>query len=96
MLRLPRELRDLFGQWLVKHFPNKARHVLSLIREMRDGKLNDATPGKRMTASGPYAWMIGRRFELATDKLGYRKSRVTLRSDLFRTPGQSAVQLSLF
>lgn len=96
MLRLPLELRDLFSQWLAKQFPNKARRVLSLIREMRDGALNDPTFGKRMTASGPYAWMIGRRFEMATDKLGYRKSRVKLRTDLFKAPGQSAVQLSLF
>ena len=96
MLRLPLELKDLFTEWLVANFPGKARHVLSLTREMRDGKLNDATWGKRMTASGPYAWMIGRRFELAADKLGFNKARVKLRTDLFSRPRGSSAQLSLF
>jgi DNA repair photolyase len=96
MLRLPLELRDLFREWLVVNFPNKARHVLSLIREMRDGKLNDAAFGKRMTASGPYAWMIGRRFEIAAEKNGFLKSRVRLRTDLFAPPRPATAQLSLF
>ena len=96
MLRLPLELKDLFTDWLVAHFPGKARHVLSLVREMRDGKLNDSTWGKRMTASGPYAWMIGRRFEVAAEKLGFLKTRVKLRTDLFEPPQRPTAQLSLF
>ena len=96
MLRLPLELKDLFADWLVANFPTKTRHVLSLVREMRDGKLNDATWGKRMTASGPYAWMIGRRFEVAAEKLGFLKKRVKLRTDLFTPPARATAQLSLF
>ena len=96
MLRLPLELKELFTEWLVANFPGKARHVLSLVRDMRDGKLNDATWGKRMTASGPYAWMIGRRFEVAAEKLGYLKTRVKLRTDLFAPPARAVAQLSLF
>ena len=96
MLRLPLELKDLFSDWLVANFPGKARHVLSLVREMRDGKLNDSTWGKRMTASGPYAWMIGRRFEMAAEKLGFRSTRIKLRTDLFEAPKRPVAQLSLF
>ena len=96
MLRLPLELKELFTEWLVTNFPGKARHVLSLVRDMRDGKLNDATWGKRMTASGPYAWMIGRRFEVAAEKLGFLKTRVKLRTDLFSPPKRAVAQLSLF
>ena len=96
MLRLPLELKDLFTEWLVSNFPGKARHVLSLIREMCDGKLYDATWGKRMSASGPYAWMIGRRFEMAAEKLGFNKPRVKLRTDLLSPPRGQAAQLSLF
>ena len=96
MLRLPLELKELFTEWLVANFPGKARHVLSLVRDMRDGKLNDATWGKRMTASGPYAWMIGRRFEVAAEKLGFLKTRVKLRTDLFSPPKRAVAQLSLF
>jgi len=96
MLRLPLELRDLFAEWLVQHFPGKARHVLSLVQSVRGGKLYDATFGKRMTGTGPYAWMVGRRFEIAMAKLGYTKSHKRLRTDLFQRPVQETAQLSLF
>ena len=94
LLRLPLELRDLFSEWLVTHFPAKARHVLSLVRSTRDGKLYDASFDKRMKGSGPYAWMIGRRFEIAAARLGFSQTR--LRTDLFRAPNCGAEQLALF
>jgi DNA repair photolyase len=95
MLRLPREVRDLFSKWLLAHYPDKFRHVLSLVRSVRDGKLYDSTFGQRMTGSGPYAWMIGRRFQAAAAKLGLAKSRMPLRSDLFRPPARQNEQLQL-
>ncbi|HMN74392.1 MAG TPA: PA0069 family radical SAM protein [Rhodoblastus sp.] len=95
-LRLPHETRELFAEWLVEHYPGKARHVLSLVRGMRDGKLYDATFGKRMSGTGPYAWMIGRRFEVALEKIGFSKTRTRLRTDLFTPPARQGQQLSLF
>ena len=95
-LRLPHEARELFAEWLVQHYPGKARHVLSLVRDMREGKLYDAAFGKRMSGTGPYAWMIGRRFEIALEKIGYAKSRTRLRTDLFTPPAGPGQQLSLF
>jgi DNA repair photolyase len=95
MLRLPLEVRDLFAEWLMAHYPGKLRHVLSLVRSVRDGKLYDWTFGKRMTGSGPYAWMIGRRFEAAAARLGLSKSRVPLRCDLFERPARQGEQLQL-
>jgi len=95
MLRLPLELRDLFGEWLLAHYPHKVRHILSLIRSTRDGKIYDSTFGKRMTGSGPYAWMIGRRFEAAAAKIGFAKSRLKLRHDLFQPPPRLGEQLQL-
>jgi DNA repair photolyase len=95
MLRLPLELRDLFSEWLLEHYPSKFRHVLSLVRSVRDGKIYDATFGKRMTGSGPYAWMIGRRFETAAANLGFSKTRTKLRSDLFIPPPRLGEQLQL-
>jgi DNA repair photolyase len=94
MLRLPLELRDLFSEWLVTHFPAKARHVLSLVRSTREGKLYDPAFDKRMTGVGPYAWMVGRRFEVAATRLGFTQTR--LRTDLFQAPRCGAQQLSLF
>ena len=96
VLRLPHEARELFAEWLVQHYPGKARHVLSLVRDVRGGKLYDAAFGKRMSGVGPYAWMIGRRFEMALEKIGYPKSRARLRTDLFTPPARQGQQLSLF
>jgi DNA repair photolyase len=96
MLRLPLELRDLFSEWLLAHYPAKFRHVLTLVRATRDGKIYDSTWGKRMTGSGAYAWMIGRRFEAAVGKLGFLKSRTRLRTDLFVPPARPGEQLRLF
>jgi DNA repair photolyase len=95
MLRLPLELRELFSEWLLTHYPDKARHVLSLVRGAREGKLYDSGFGKRMTGVGPYAWMIGRRFEIAAARLGYGAG-AKLRCDLFQPPRRSAEQLALF
>lgn len=96
MLRLPLELRDLFSEWLVANFPDKARHALSLIRSTRGGKIYDAAFGKRMTGEGPYAWMIGRRFEIAAKRLGFSQSHARLRTDLFEPPRRGPQQLTLF
>ena len=96
MLRLPLEVRDLFAQWLLEHHPDKMRHVLTLVRSVGEGKLYDSRFGKRMTGSGPYAWMIGRRVEIAAAKLGYSKTRLKLRTDLFERPARTGEQLKLF
>jgi DNA repair photolyase len=99
MLRLPLELRDIFREWLLVHYPDRLRHSLSLVQSTRGGKDYDAQWGKRMAGSGPYAWMIGRRFEIAAARLGFNESRARLRCDLFHPPEREAKgpkQLSLF
>ena len=83
LLRLPLEIGDLFSEWLQANCPDRAKRVLSLMRSTRGGKLYDAKWGERMTGDGPYAWMIGRRFELAAERLGFNKRSVELRTDLF-------------
>jgi len=70
--------------------------VLSLVRDVREGKLYDSAFGKRMSGTGPYAWMIGRRFEMAVEKIGFAKARVRLRTDLFTPPARAGQLLSLF
>jgi DNA repair photolyase len=96
MLRLPLEVRDIVRDWLMSNYPDKARHVLSLVRSTRGGKDYDSSWGQRMVGSGPYAWMIGRRFEMAAERLGFNKRRTRLRTDLFCPPRRGAEQLSLF
>jgi DNA repair photolyase len=96
LLRLPLEVSPLFRDWLLRNYPDRYRHVMSLIRSMRGGKDYDSEFGKRMKGEGPYAWQISRRFELAAKKLGIRKSRgMTLNTDLFVPPSGAGVQLSL-
>ena len=95
LLRLPLEVRELFADWLRAHYPGKLKHMLSLMRSARAGKLYDSRFGARMTGSGPYAWMIGRRFEATTARLGLGRSRVPLRCDLFRRPARPGEQLRL-
>ncbi len=96
MLRLPLEVRDLFREWMLAHHPDKLRHVMSLVQSVREGKDYDAAWGKRMTGTGPYAEMIGRRFEIAKQKLGYAKTRTSLRTDLFKPPIPKGGQLDFF
>jgi DNA repair photolyase len=95
LLRLPLELRDLFREWLVANFPDRHRHVFKLIRDMRGGKEYDSTFGTRMTGTGPIAWMIGRRFEAACDKLNLNKSSTKLTVEHFSPPNRAPVQLPL-
>ena len=72
--------------------------MFSLVRETRGGKDYDSAWGRRMAGAGPYAWMIGRRFETASERLGLNQRRAPLRTDLFAPPIREAglKQLSLF
>lgn len=96
LLRLPLEIGDLFTEWLKENCPDRANRVLSLMRSTRGGKLYDAKWGERMVGDGPYAWMIGRRFEMAAERLGFNQDEyVPLRKDLFTPPVLPGQQLRL-
>jgi DNA repair photolyase len=99
-LRLPLELRESFREWLAVNFPDKLKRAITLTQSMHGGKDYESQWGRRMAGSGPYAWMIGRRFEIAAKRLGYRETPLSLRSDLFRAPAPAEAgaprQLSLF
>jgi DNA repair photolyase len=96
LLRLPLEVRDLFKEWLMANYPDRYRHVLKLIRDMRGGKDYDSSWGQRMTGGGPYAWMIGRRFEAHCTKLGLNTERRKLTTEHFQKPVKGSEQLNLF
>ena len=95
ILRLPLEVSPLFKDWLLRNYPDRYRHVLSLVRSMRGGKDYDAEWGKRMKGAGPYAWQIGRRFEMAARRLGLNQRKQSLRTDLFVPLHGEARQLEL-
>ena len=96
LLRLPHEVSPLFRDWLLRHYPDRYRHVMSLVRSMRGGKDYDAEFGKRMRGSGPYAWQIARRFEMAVKRLKLTRRSTALREDLFAPPDGGGAQLNLF
>ena len=94
MLRLPHELDEMLMDWLHKHYPLKAEHIMNRIRDLRGGKTYDAAFGKRMCGEGVFAELISKRFNLAKDKLAFSGSP-TLRADLFTPPSLDG-QLSMF
>ena len=95
LLRLPLEVAPIFKEWLLRHYPERYRHVMSLIRSMRGGKDYDAEWGRRMRGTGPYAWQIARRVEMASKRLGLNTRRRQLRTDLFVAPAPQGEQLAL-
>ncbi|MES1989761.1 MAG: PA0069 family radical SAM protein [Pseudomonadota bacterium] len=88
LLRLPLEIKDLFDEWLKENEPGRAEHVLSLIRSMHGGKLYDSTFGKRGRGTGPYAWQISRRFEIACKRLGLNRGKWNVDCSKFAVPGR--------
>jgi DNA repair photolyase len=95
-LRLPGEVREVFREWLLRHFPDRVRHVLSIVRDVRGGRDNDPRFGTRMTGEGPYALLLRQRFDLAKQRYGLDRRFPSLRTDLFEAPRMPSNQLSLF
>ena len=75
MLRLPLEVAPLFRAWLEAHYPLRAAHVMSLVRQMRGGRDYQSTFGTRMRGSGEFAELIARRFEIACRRFGLNRDR---------------------
>ena len=97
MLRLPLEVRPLFIEWLEGHFPDRAKHVLSLVREAAGGRDYDNRFGHRMRGQGEYASMIRQRFKAACRRYGVsgsgREERQSLDCSQFRRPGPEQISL---
>ena len=96
LLRLPGELGPMFETWLHQHYPRAAPRVLTLIRETRDGHLNDSRFGTRFSGKGPYAELLAQRYAVAIRKHGLTE-HATLDTRQFKPPPQGpAGQLALF
>lgn len=99
LLRLPLEVKGLFAEWLQAHAPNKAKRVLSLLSQSREGQLYTAEFGKRMTGTGVHAQLLSQRFKLACKKLDLRPAdpaEFPLNCDVFTRPPRVGDQLGLF
>jgi DNA repair photolyase len=96
LLRLPGEVRDVFREWLLRHFPDRVRHVLALVRDTRGGKDYDSRFGARMVGEGPYATLLQQRFQKGRERYGLEGKLPALRNDLFIAPKLEDRQMSLF
>jgi DNA repair photolyase len=95
VLRLPLEIKDLWREWLESEHPDRARRVMSLVRQMRGGQDYDPEWGKRQRGEGPLAQLIARRFELACARLGLNRSWSPLDVTQFKVPQKAGDQLAL-
>ena len=95
LLRLPWEVKDLFKDWLERHYPLKAKHVMSRVHAMRGGRDNDPCFGSRMVGDGKLAELLEKRFEIASKRIGFNERKHELDTTLFRLP-DSRSQLTLF
>lgn len=96
LLRLPGEVRDIFREWLLRHFPDRVSHVMSLVRDTRGGKDNDPNFGTRFVGEGPYATLLRQRVDLAKARYKLDRPIAPLRTDLFTPPKVDDGQMSLF
>lgn len=91
LLRLPLEVRELFVHWLQQHYPLKAQHVMSVLRQTREGADNDSRFGYRMRGTGTFSTLLEQRFRIACRRLGLnQQEQPGLRTDLFVRPERVA------
>jgi len=95
-LRLPLEIKDLFEEWLAEKIPDRARRVMSLVRQMRGGKANDPRFGRRMRGEGPIADLLAQRFAAAKRRFGLTRTLPPLDLSQFRVPPKTGDQIDLF
>jgi DNA repair photolyase len=96
LLRLPHEVKDLFTDWLARHAPERASHVMSLLAQMCGGRANDPRFGSRMRGEGALAALHAQRLERACRKLGLTRRHPPLNCDLFAPPPRPGQQGNLF
>ncbi len=74
LMRLPWEVKDLFKDWLERHYPLKAKHVMSRVHAMRGGRDNDPAFGSRLRGQGELARLLAQRFEKACRRIGFNSA----------------------
>jgi DNA repair photolyase len=86
LLRLPHGVKELFADWLERNFPDRKERVLSRVREVRSGKLDDSRFRSRMRGEGPYAEHIRSMFQVAKRRHGLDGPLEPLSTEAFRRP----------
>jgi DNA repair photolyase len=92
-LRLPYAVKEIFADWLTRHFPERKDNVLNRVRSLRGGKLNNADFGSRMTGEGVWAEQLRQMFDVVTRRLGLNERGAGLSTAHFRRPGGEQLRL---
>jgi DNA repair photolyase len=96
VLRLPHELNELFRDWLKEHYPERAKHVMSLVKQLHGGKDYDARFGLRQSGQGPFAQLLSQRFRTAVRRHGLNTEKSeSLNCEAFRVPVRRNDQFAL-
>ncbi|MBI4195134.1 MAG: PA0069 family radical SAM protein [Betaproteobacteria bacterium] len=96
LMRLPWEIKDLFKDWLARHYPLKAKHVMSRVHAMRGGRDNDPAFGSRMRGTGELADLLAQRFEIACNRLGFNRGSRHFALDTAQFTAAGRGQMPLF
>ena len=95
-VRLPHEVAPLFRDWLDRHRPGMAAHVMNKVQAMRGGRDNDPRFGHRFKGEGVEAQLMEQRFRLARRRMGYAEGSPALDASRFGPPPRAGDQLNLF
>jgi len=96
LLRLPLSVKPVFLEWLSRTHPLQQERIEAMIRSTRDGELNCAEFGLRMTGTGALAAQIGQLFHTFARKHGLDRDLPELDGSQFRPPRIDDRQLRLF
>lgn len=96
LLRLPLAVAPVFLDWLDRTFPDRKEKVLARVRDVRGGKLNDATFGRRMSGTGEFAGQIAALFRVFARRLGLDGGLPAYDLSHFRRPPDARGQGRLF
>ena len=96
LLRLPHGVKEIFSDWLGRHFPDRKDKVLNRVREMRGGNLYDGRFEVRGRGEGPWAEHLRSLFRVTRNRLALNRPP-ELSADAFRlSPTDPGPQMDLF
>ncbi len=94
LLRLPHEVAPLFEQWLQRHYPDRAQHVMNRVKDLHGGQRYRSNWGERMTGTGALADLYRQRFRRQCRALGLNVHETEpLDTTRFRRPGGEQMAL---
>ena len=94
LIRLNDTVEPVFVKWLETSFPDRKDKVMSLIKQMRGGKLGEKRYFERYKGEGSIAEMIHKTIEIGRNK--YFKNRKMIELSAAHFSGSKTQQLKLF